>query len=260
LKESSMSVIRKMVTLLRGSARELGESLVDAHAMTIYEQEIADARASIGLARGELAGVMAKQMKAGREVERLRAEAARYEALAVQALDKAQDALAEEVAAQVLVLEAELAEQQRAEATFFAQVQRLKELLQSAEARLRDHEREAEIAKTTESVYRATQSISDNMANGGGRLVSARESLERIKRRHEDLADRLQAGERIEDELGGAALDRKLAEAGIGPEAERRRAVMERIRARRAQADAGAGADADVAGGASGGVKPADAS
>lgn len=230
-----MSVIRKMVTLLRGSARELGESLVDAHATTIYEQEIADARGAIREAKDELAAVLAKQVRAQREAGRLQAEAGRYEAMAVEALDKAQDALAEEVAAKVLALEADLAEQQRAEATFAAQVQRLKQLIQAAEARLREHEREAEIARTTESVYRATQSISDNMASGGARLVSARESLERIKRRHEDLADRLQAAEQVERELGGGALDRKLAEAGIGPEAERRRAVMDRIRAKRAR-------------------------
>ena len=235
-----MSVIRKMVTLLRGSARELGESIVDANAATIYEQEIADARAAIREARDELSGVVARQVRAQREAERLRAEALRYETLAVQALDRAQDALAEEVAAKVLALEAELVEQQRAEATFAAQVQRLKQLIQAAETRLREHEREAEIARTTESVYRATQSISDNMASGGARLVSARESLERIKRRHEDLADRLQAAEQVERELGGDALDRKLAEAGIGPEAERRRAVMERIRARQVQQPRGA--------------------
>ena len=242
-----MSVIRKMVTLLRGSARELGESLIDAHATTVYEQEIADARAAIREARDELAGVMAQQMRAQREAERLRAEAARHEAMAVQALDKAQEALAEEVAARVLALEAELDEQQRAEATLATQVQRLKQLIQAAEARLREHEREAEIAKTTESVYRATQSISDNMGSGGARLVGARESLERIKRRHEDLADRLQAAEQVERELGGSALDRKLAEAGIGPEAERRRAVMERIRARQAaQQKPGAATPADT--------------
>lgn len=240
-----MSVIRKMVTLLRGSARELGESLIDANATTIYAQEIADARSAIREAKQELAGVLAQQMRAQREAERLRSEAARYEALAVQALDKSQEALAEEVAAKVLALEADLAEQQRAEATFSAQVQRLKQLIQAAEARLREHEREAEIAKTTESVYRATQSISDNMAGGGARLVSARESLERIKRRHEDLADRLHAAEQVERELGGDALDQKLAEAGIGPEAERRRAVMERIRAKRAQQRASAAKPTD---------------
>ena len=43
-----MSVIKKLITLLRGSARELGQSMVDANATRIYEQEITDAKASIG--------------------------------------------------------------------------------------------------------------------------------------------------------------------------------------------------------------------
>ena len=42
-----MSVIKKLVTLLRGSARELGQSVVDGNATRIYEQEIIDAKASI---------------------------------------------------------------------------------------------------------------------------------------------------------------------------------------------------------------------
>ena len=42
-----MSVIKKVVTLLRGSARELAENVVDANATRIYEQEIIDAKQSI---------------------------------------------------------------------------------------------------------------------------------------------------------------------------------------------------------------------
>lgn len=228
-----MSVIRKMVTLLRGSAREIGESIVDANATTIYSQEIEDARRSLQQAKADLAGVMARQMQAERETRRLQAEIQRYEGLAVEALDKAQEALAEEVAAKVGELELAWHEQTNSAQTFAAQVQRLKALIQSAEARLREHEREVEIARTTESVYRATQSISDNIASGGSKLTSARESLARIRRRHEDLADRLQAGEQLAQELGDGALHQKLADAGIGPDANRQQQVMARIRARR---------------------------
>jgi phage shock protein A len=59
-----MSVIKKLVTLLRGSARELGQSVVDSNATRIYEQEIIDAKNSITEAKTELTGVMAKQMRA----------------------------------------------------------------------------------------------------------------------------------------------------------------------------------------------------
>lgn len=230
-----MSVIKKVMTLLHGSVREIGESVVDANATRIYEQEILDARHSVAQARDELAGVMARQMQSARQIERLQADIDRYEALAVEALDKAQEALAEEVAGKVGAVEQELQAQTRAHAAGEAQVTRLKELSKSAEARIREHEREIGVARTTESVYRATRSISENITQGGSRLVSARESLERIRQRHEELADRMSAAEQLEQALGGDALDQKLAAAGIGDEAKRQQQVMDRIRARRAQ-------------------------
>ena len=89
-----MSVIKKLVTLLRGSAREIGQSVVDANATRIYEQEIIDAKASISEAKGELTGVMAQQMQTARDIERIKADILRHEDMAVQALDKANEPLA----------------------------------------------------------------------------------------------------------------------------------------------------------------------
>ena len=229
-----MSVIKKMMTLLRGSAREIGESVVDANATRIYEQEILDAKRSIDEARTGLTGVMAKEMQSAREIERLKKEIERYEGLALEALDKAQEGLAEEVAARVGSLELELEEQSKAHAAFALQVVKLKDMIKSAEARIREHEREIVMARTTESVYRATRSISDTVGSTGSRLLDARQSLERIKQRHEELADRMQAAEVLDRELGAKALETKLAEAGIGSDGDRGRKALERIKARRA--------------------------
>ena len=234
-----MSVMKKVVTLLRGSVREIGESVVDANATLVYEQEILDAKRNIETARGDLAGVMAKEMQSARCLERLQAEIARYEGLAVEALDKSQPGLAEEVAGKVAELEQELQAQARTHASYSLQVSRLKDLIKTAELRIREHEREIAIARTTESVYRATRSISESIGSGGSRLVNARESLERIKQRHEDLSDRLKAAEELDQELGHGALEQKLAAAGIGPDAGLARKAMERIRARH-QAEAAA--------------------
>ncbi|WP_066256541.1 PspA/IM30 family protein [Hydrogenophaga flava] len=229
-----MSVMKKVMTLLRGSVREIGETVVDANATRIYEQEILDAKQSIAQAKDDLAGVMAKEMQSARQIEKLQAEIERYEGLAVEALDKSQEALAEEVAGKVGGLEQELQEQTRAHAAYAVQVTRLKDLIKQAEARIREHEREIGVAKTTESVYRATRSISENIGQGGSKLMSARESLDRIKQRHEDLADRMTAAEQLNNEFGQGALEKKLAAAGVGDEAKRQSDVMARIRARRA--------------------------
>lgn len=229
-----MSMIKKVMTLLRSSVREIGESVVDANATQVYEQEILDAKRHLEQARGDLTGVMAKEMQTAREIERLRGEMLRYESLAVEALEKSKESLAEEVATKVATIESQLDEQTKAHASYALQVGRLKDLIKTAEGRIRDHERELAMAKTTESVYRATQSISESIGSGGSRLVTARQSLERIKQRHEDLADRMTAAEQLDKEFGHRALDEKLKEAGIGEDADRQKRVMERIRARQA--------------------------
>jgi len=240
-----MTVIKKLVTLLRGSARELGQSVVDNNATRIYEQEIVDAKASIAEAKTELTAVMAKEMQTARDIERIKGEIRRHEDMALQALDKTEEGLALKVAERVAALEGEMQAQTQAHAGFAVQVGRLKDLIRSAEARVREHEREVSIAKTTESVYRATQSISDSIGSTGSRLTSARESLDRIKKRHEDLADRMAAAEELDQEFGHKALENELAAAGIGDsDKSRAEAVMARLRARRAAGTGDGGAPA----------------
>jgi phage shock protein A len=229
-----MSVIGKIATLIKGSARELGESVIDANGVRIYEQEIRDAQAAIGKAKTDLTGVMAKEMQSAREIERARAEIARLENLALEALNKDKEDLAEEVAAKVAEQETELEKQTQLHADYALQANRLKDLIKMAEARIREHEREVQMARTTESVYKATQSISDNIGSSGSKLMSAKESLERIKKRHEDLADRMTAAETLDKEFGNRALEAKLAAAGIGGDGGRQSKVMERLRARAA--------------------------
>ncbi len=178
-----MSVLKKLVTLMRGSVREIGDSVVDANATRIYEQEIIDAKNAVAQARSDLTTVMAKEMQTAREIERLKAESQRFELLALEALNKSQEGLAEEVANRVAELERELEEQTQAHASYAVKVAKLKELIKGAEGKIREHERQIVMAKTTESVYRATRSIADSVDGTGSKLLSAKESLERIRQR-----------------------------------------------------------------------------
>jgi phage shock protein A len=83
-----MAVFSKILTMLRGDVRSIGQSIVDNNANTIYEQEIIEAKAHVATARQDLTGVMAKEMQATREIERLGKEMTRYEGLALEALQK----------------------------------------------------------------------------------------------------------------------------------------------------------------------------
>lgn len=237
-----MAVFSKILTMLRGDMRSIGQSVVDSNATRIYEQEIVEAKAHVATARQDLTAVMAKEMQATREIERLGSDLQRYETLAVEALQKNQAALAGDVAAKVADIETAMAAQSVVRDELTAHIARLKDLIRGAETVLRDHERELAMAKTTESVYRATATISSSMGSGGSKLMSAKESLERIKQRHQDTADRMQAADALDGEFGDKALERKLAAAGIGDASRHKADVMARLQQRAAL---GAGASGD---------------
>ncbi len=241
-----MAVFSKILTMLRGNLREIGQSVVDNNAGSIYEQEIVEAKSHVAKAKQELTAVMAKEIQAGREIERLAEEIRKYEALAMQALQKDQTGLAEEVADKVANLEIASVEQTGARNQFAAHIVRLKELIRNAEATLREHERQLAMAKTTESVYKATATISQSMGSSGSKLMSAKESLERIKQRHQDMADRMQAADVLDGEFGNKALESKLAAAGIGENVNRKNDVMARLQARLHPADAAKDAASDT--------------
>jgi phage shock protein A len=238
-----MAVFSKVLTMLRGNLREIGQSVVDNNASSIYEQEIVEAKAHVAAARQDLTAVMAKEMQSAREIERLRGETRRFEDMALQALQKDESALAEEVAARVADLEGAVAEQVAAQTQFAGHIVRLKDLIRNAEATLREHERQLAMAKTTESVYKATATISQSMGSSGSKLMSAKESLERIRQRHQDMADRMQAADVLDGEFGSKALEHKLAAAGIGEQLDRKAEVMARLQARLLPAPPAGGAE-----------------
>ncbi len=227
-----MEFFKKLVTAIRGGTREIGEAVLDSQGIRIYEQEIEDAKEAIKRAESDLTGVMAKEMQAGREIERLEQSIAEYEKNALELLEKNNEALASEVAGKIAELEVELETQRQAKSRFSEHVVKVKEMIKQTHAKIREHEREIAMVKTTENVHKATQSISQHMDGGSSKMVAAKESLERIKQRQQDQADRMSASEQLRGELSGASLEEKLKSAGVGNSVDRQKSVLERLKSK----------------------------
>ncbi|PIW61996.1 PspA/IM30 family protein [Shewanella sp. CG12_big_fil_rev_8_21_14_0_65_47_15] len=228
-----MGILNKILTAFRGGATEVGQSIVDANSTRIFEQEIRDAEKHLTNAKRELTDVMAKEMQASREIDRLKRSIAEHEGYATQALDKGNEALAIEVAEKIAQLDQELAEQQSANDSFSAHAARLKDLVKKTERQLSDYQRQLSMVKTTESVQKATATITDSFASSNSKLLNAKDSLERIKARQQQFDDRLKAAETLADENSDKSLQAKLAEAGIGEQKSNANAVLDRIKARK---------------------------
>ncbi|QYJ74458.1 MULTISPECIES: PspA/IM30 family protein [Shewanella] len=228
-----MGILNKILTAFRGGANEIGQNIVDANSTRIFEQEIRDAEKHLTKAKRDLTDVMAKEMAAAREVDRLKRTIGEHEGYATQALEKGNEALALEVAEKIAQLEQELAEQQSANEAFSNNAAKLKELVKKTERQLADYQRQLSMVKTTESVQKATASITDSFASSNSKLLNAKESLERIKARQQQFDDRMKAAETLESENSDKSLAAKLAEAGIGEQKSDANAVLERLKARK---------------------------
>lgn len=220
------------MTAIRGGASEAGEAIIDANATRIFEQEIRDAENHLTKAKRDLTGVMAEQMSAQREVTRLEKEISEHEGYAGQALDKGDETLALAVAEKIASLESDLATQQQAHDSFAGNADRLKELVKKSERQVTEHKRQLSMVKTTESVQKATSAITDNFSSSNSKLLSAKDSLERIKAKQQKFDDKMKAAEVLESEDSDTSLAAQLKEAGIGSQDSSANSVLDRIKAK----------------------------
>jgi phage shock protein A len=227
-----MSIFKKIMTAIRGGASELGETIVDANATRIFEQEIRDAEHHLTKAKRDLTGVMAQQMAANREVDRLKREIVEHEGYAMQAMEKGDEALALAVAEKIANLESELSTQQQALDSFSGNAERLKELVKKSERQVAEYKRQLSMVKTTESVQKATSAITDNFSSSNSKLLSAKDSLERIKVKQQKFDDQMKAAELLESEDSTNSLKAQLKAAGIGDSDKSANSVLERLKAK----------------------------
>lgn len=228
-----MSVLKKLFTAIRGGAREAGEAIVDANSIRIFEQEIKDAENQIEKAKRDLTEVMAQEMQAARNVESLNQEVEKNEGYAARALEKGDEALALEIAQKVVDLQSELEIQQQAQTKFAGHTDRLKAMIKKTTHALADMQRQLVMVKTTESVQKVTAAITNNYASGSSKLLTAKESLDRIKQKQQDLDDRMAAGEALSSEFNGDDLEARMKAAGIIEDENKAQHILDKLKAKK---------------------------
>jgi phage shock protein A len=230
-----MSILKKLFTAVRGGAREVGESIVDANGIRIFEQEIADAKNALAKAKKSLTEVMAKEMQTKRKISALDDSITEHENYATQALEQGNEALALEIAEKIGEFEAEKDEHQQVLNGFSQHIVVLKQQVKEAEKSIKENQRQLTMVKTTESVQKATMAVNSTLNTNDSSMVNARQSLERIKQRQQDRQDQLGAAKELEAANNGDDFKAKLAEAGIGATNKKSSDILDRIKAKQAK-------------------------
>jgi len=227
-----MSILKKLFTAVRGGAREVGESIVDANGILIFKKEIGDAQNALQKAKKSLTEVMAKEMQTKRKISALNDSIGEHENYAAQALEKGNEALALEIAEKIGDFETEKAEHDQVLAGFSNHIVALKQQVKEAEKSIKENQRQLTMVKTTESVQQATMAVNSTLNTNESSMTNARQSLERIKQRQQDRQDQLGAAKQLEAATNGDDLKAKLAEAGIGEQKQKSNDILERIKAK----------------------------
>ena len=225
-----MSVLIKIFTAIRGGTRKLGESIVDANSITIIEQEIKDAENHLAQAKSDLASVMAQELQTSRNIDALQKDISVHEGYASSAIDKGNEELAMEIAQKIAEMQEELCSKENMKLSFSSHSSRLKEMIKNTSRALSDMQRQLVIIKTTDSVQKATTAITDNYAAGSSKLLTAKETLGRIKKRQDELEDRLTAGVQLQDELEGKGLEQRMKDAGIIEDKNKAHLILEQLK------------------------------
>ncbi|KQU55766.1 phage shock protein A [Sphingomonas sp. Leaf339] len=212
-----MSMWKQLVTLVRGSAHETGQSIVDARAMTILDQQIRDAGIAQAKARDDLATLTARRRMVEKDVEGFTAQREKYEASARAAMQRGDMDLARQVAERLATIEADLSAKTPQIEEMRGAEDRMRGIIQSGDTKIEALRREVDVVRANESVQKAQAAVAGNYGGTLSQLGSAAESLQRMKERQAIQGEKFRAAAELEDMRSGADLDSKLKAAGLLP-------------------------------------------
>lgn len=225
-----MAILNKLITALRGGINDVGESIVDSQALRILDQEIRDADAELKQAKESLANIMAQQKLADKQVAEIKTKIVEYEGYAIKALENNNDDLALEVAEKIAKLENDLTNQQKQATSFADSVSNLRQTISQTEINIRNLKQQVDIVKATESVQKAQTAISQRYGGSTAKLQTALDSLDRIKKRQDKTAAKIEAKNELAMAENNDELEAKLEAAGIKNDSSKANAILAKLK------------------------------
>ncbi|MFQ3228950.1 PspA/IM30 family protein [Reinekea sp.] len=225
-----MNIWAQLIRALKGEQNEIGETLLDSHAIDILDNEVRVASVELKKSRDALAELMAKQVLANEQVEAVASAINEHENYALKALEKGDEDLALEVAEKIVSLEADKVQETSIRDAYQQSLKELQRIIKQAELNLKRLKQQVNTIKATESVQRAQAAVAARHSGSNKRLQTAQESLERLKERQSMKAARFEAVKATDGNARKDALLEKLEKAGIKTGSKDANDVLNRLK------------------------------
>ena len=211
-----MSILRNIMTAIRGGASEVGESIVDKNAVRILEQEMRDAVTAIETAKKSLSNLKSKEIGLSKKIAVLSDDIDDYKSKAKKALAKNDNALAKEVAERVIALTNEKDELVSQRDSLQANVTRIHAVIKKREQGLEKTKMEVQKYKAVEDLQKTQKAVAAAMPTNDSSSAKVKRALERVKKKQQDAENDMEADQWLLDMEEGDDLDDKIKKAGIG--------------------------------------------
>ena len=228
-----MSIWKRVATAIRGGVNEAGEAIADNQALRILDQEIRDAAGQLSKSKEALTSIIAKRKLADKKVEGLKSSLTEYEGYAMQALDKGDEELANEIAGKIAGFETELMAEEGVAKSFAGSESQLRKAVTHTTANLKRLKQQVDTVKATETVQKAQAAVAARHSGTGSSMRSALDSLERLKNKQAERAAKFEAASELAESTEEVSLDDKLKAAGIVGGGASGGDVLARLKAKR---------------------------
>ncbi len=143
-----MNVIQKLTTLVRGSARQSAQSIVDANALTVFEQEIVDVERTVHQRKKVMSEMIVARKQIEEEIISLEQLIEKREQQALKLIDaKKEEGLLEDIASDIAQHEVLLNSLRDQYKTVQTKIESMGKTLRQALADITRHRRELRLAK-----------------------------------------------------------------------------------------------------------------
>ncbi|BFM14148.1 PspA/IM30 family protein [Maricurvus nonylphenolicus] len=223
-----MQVIQKLMTLARGSARQSAQVLLDANALTVFEQEIIDVEKTIHDRKQVMSEIIVARKQIEREMASIRQLIVKRETQARRLLDEEREAslvedIAVDIAQQETILESLAQQRDRLQ----ARAESMSQALQKALLEVGRHRRELRVAKA--------QQVRASVLAKANHLPEQLSELEVTRSHVADLQSCEEDGDHawseMQDSLHQPNIESRLQAAGCSEQQDRARDVLARLKA-----------------------------
>lgn len=210
-----LSILKDIVTAIRGGANEVGESIVDSQAIRILAQEIRDAEEGILSAKSSLSKLKAREIQMKKEIFSIKDDLDGYTSAAKAALSDNNNDLAREIAGKIGELRNDLAEKEGQQSVLSSEVNKIYDVIKKREKIINKNKTEMEKAKTIDELNKTNKAISSAMPTTENSAKRVNRALDRVKQKQADFANNSEAEEWLEEKESGGDLDKRIAAAGL---------------------------------------------